>query len=631
MGAEYFDSVNRILLSSLAALAATLIVIETADAKPRTVQSVVTLPAGARLEIKLAAGSRVISVRGGTAKRKGRALTIAAKGKTIKLRTRGKAPQSWKVAGRSCTVKRVKATRLTVTCAVTAPAPGPGGTASPAGGTTTPGSTNPAGGTTSPAAEPFRFAPYADMAGWPPPPLDFIRENSGADRISLAFIVQSKAGGCDPTWGGYVEYPATGSGAYRRDHVAAFRQAGGDVVISFGGAEGTELALVCDDDALVTAYQSVIDAYGVTHLDFDIEGAMVHNTLANTRRAKAIAKLQRARPELVVTYTLASAVYGLEPKDEAIVDDALTQGVDIAAVNIMTMNFGAPFAPDMGALTIQAANGLHTQLAARYPSAQRRAGVAQGRRHADARHQRHRRPGVHRRGRARRRRVRPRARHRHARRLVARPRRPVRHPGDDQAVRLLRRQPGGVGLHAGAHPALRASRLGCVRRVAVIASASGNGKTTVGRRLAVRLGVPYVELDALVHGPGWVETPDDELRDIVEPIVRSDGWVIDGTYPRKLGSLVLDSADTVVWLDQPVRVWLPRLLRRTARRVTGRETLWNGNRETVWTAIGGPDSLIVFALRSHVRRRRTWPAKLARYPVTRLRTPADVERWIANA
>ena len=169
-----------------------------------------------------------------------------------------------------------------------------------------------------------------------------------------------------------------------------------------------------------------------------------------------------------------------------------------------------------------------------------------------------------------------------------------------------------------------------MRRVAVIASASGNGKTTVGRRLAQRLDVPCVELDALVHGPNWIETPDAELRRIVEPIVRSDGWVIDGTYPRKLGSLVLDSADTVVWLDQPVRVWLPRLLRRTARRVTGRETLWNGNRETLWTAIGGPNSLIFYALRSHVRRRRTWPAKLARYPVTRLRTPADVERWIAN-
>ncbi len=117
-----------------------------------------------------------------------------------------------------------------------------------------------------------------------------------------------------------------------------------------------------------------------------------------------------------------------------------------------------------------------------------------------------------------------------------------------------------------------------MRKIAVIASASGNGKTTLGREVARRLGVPFVELDALVHGPGWVETPDDELRAKVEPIVRSDGWVIDGTYQHKLGELVLRAADVVVWLDLPMRVWLPRLVRRTLRRIRGRERLWNENR-----------------------------------------------------
>ncbi len=52
-----------------------------------------------------------------------------------------------------------------------------------------------------------------------------------------------------------------------------------------------------------------------------------------------------------------------------------------------------------------------------------------------------------------------------------------------------------------------------MRKVAIVASASGNGKTTLGRELARRLDVPFVELDALVHGPNWVETPDDELRE----------------------------------------------------------------------------------------------------------------------
>ena len=170
-----------------------------------------------------------------------------------------------------------------------------------------------------------------------------------------------------------------------------------------------------------------------------------------------------------------------------------------------------------------------------------------------------------------------------------------------------------------------------MRRVAIIASASGNGKTTLGRALAERLGVRFVELDALVHGPGWAETPDAELHDRLAPILHSDGWVIDGDYERKLGTLVLDAADTVVWLDLPTRVWLPRLIRRSGRRIRTREELWNGNRETWRDLIWGRESLIGYALTQQPRRRREWPARLAGHPVVRLRSPDEVRRWIASS
>jgi adenylate kinase family enzyme len=167
-----------------------------------------------------------------------------------------------------------------------------------------------------------------------------------------------------------------------------------------------------------------------------------------------------------------------------------------------------------------------------------------------------------------------------------------------------------------------------VRRVAIVASASGNGKTTLGRELARRLDVPFLELDALVHGPNWVETPDDELRALVEPVVASDGWVIDGSYRSKLGELVLAGADTVVWLDLPIRVWLPRLVRRTLRRIRGHELLWNGNTESYRTAFWGRESLIAYSLRMHVSRRRRYAGQLAPYSVVRLRTPRQVQRWL---
>jgi adenylate kinase family enzyme len=164
-----------------------------------------------------------------------------------------------------------------------------------------------------------------------------------------------------------------------------------------------------------------------------------------------------------------------------------------------------------------------------------------------------------------------------------------------------------------------------------LASASGSGKTTLARALAGRLGVPFHELDALHHGPGWVEASAAELRARVEPLVAGPSWVIDGSYRGKLGDLVLARADTVIWLDLPRRVWLPRLLWRTARRLVTREALWNGNRETIRGVLWGRDALIPFAWRSFTERRRRYPTELAGYPVVRLRSRRAVARFLAAA
>ena len=166
------------------------------------------------------------------------------------------------------------------------------------------------------------------------------------------------------------------------------------------------------------------------------------------------------------------------------------------------------------------------------------------------------------------------------------------------------------------------------RRVAVLGT-SGSGKTTTGRVLAAALGAPFVERDALNWGPDWTEATPDELRARVAPVVETEEWVIDGAYRGKLGDLVLRRAELVVWLDLPVRSWLPRLVRRTVTRLVRREEFLNGNRETVRT-VPGRDSLILYALRTHRRRRRAYPGALAPVDVVRLRSRAEIDRFLRD-
>jgi len=173
-----------------------------------------------------------------------------------------------------------------------------------------------------------------------------------------------------------------------------------------------------------------------------------------------------------------------------------------------------------------------------------------------------------------------------------------------------------------------------VRRVTV-AGVSGSGKTTFSRVLAQRLGVPYVELDALHHGPNWTEAPADELRARVAAAIAAapDGWVIDGNYRQKLGDLVLGVADTFVWLELPLRVSLARLARRTWRRWHRQEELWHGNREVLRNMVG-LEGLFVWTVRSYVRHKREIPPALARNPhlaVVRLSSPAAVASFLAAA
>ena len=160
---------------------------------------------------------------------------------------------------------------------------------------------------------------------------------------------------------------------------------------------------------------------------------------------------------------------------------------------------------------------------------------------------------------------------------------------------------------------------------------SGSGKTTFAQELARRLGLPFVELDALHHGPNWAEPTDEEFRARVREAIEAapDGWVIDGNYDRKLGELVLGPSEKIVWLDLPFALKLRRLLRRTIRRILDDVELWSGNKESWRGAFWGRDSLFWWMVKTHFRHRREWPARFAgdrRF--VRLRSVREAREWL---
>jgi hypothetical protein len=203
-----------------------------------------------------------------------------------------------------------------------------------------------------------------------------IQQQSGIKVFTLGFIVGN--GGCTPTWGGVgatVANDTLPNGTTILSLVQGVRAAGGDVIISFGGASGTELALGCTTvSSLQAAYQAVLNKYSVNsstpvRLDFDIEGGATTDQASITRRnqaLKALKNLKAANPGLVISYTLPVLPTGLVASGVNILNSVKTDGLSLDVVNVMAMDYGSANdnGGQMGLSAQQAASNTHNQVVA---------------------------------------------------------------------------------------------------------------------------------------------------------------------------------------------------------------------------------------------------------------------------
>lgn len=168
----------------------------------------------------------------------------------------------------------------------------------------------------------------------------------------------------------------------------------------------------------------------------------------------------------------------------------------------------------------------------------------------------------------------------------------------------------------------------------VVVGAPGCGKTTTARAVAELLRLPHTELDALWWDPDWTEVGAEVFSERAREVVAQAKWVVDGNYfSQGASDVIWPAADTLVWIDLPRRIAVPRVIRRSARRALTRQELWNGNREG-WNILR-PDSIILFAYRA-------WPKYGERYRAIHesgefahlhwviLRSPREVRRWLGQ-
>lgn len=166
------------------------------------------------------------------------------------------------------------------------------------------------------------------------------------------------------------------------------------------------------------------------------------------------------------------------------------------------------------------------------------------------------------------------------------------------------------------------------RRI-LLRGASGSGKTTLGRELSRRTGIPYVELDALFHGPDWV--PRAEFEADVRALAAASEWITEYGYELARPHLG-PRAELLVWLDPPRRRVMAQVVPRTVRRRLGRVELWNGNIEPpLRTVLTDPDHIVRWAWRTQpTAGEHVWALAAARpdLPVVRLRSRAEIRTWL---
>lgn len=215
------------------------------------------------------------------------------------------------------------------------------------------------------------FAPYFEAYNGDS--LSGLSSQSGARYLTLAFVQTPSRGSCTVYWDGDTGTPI---GSTFASDISAIRNAGGDVIPSFGGYAadngGTEIADSCTNvNSIAAQFENVVTTYNVTRIDLDVEDNSLTNSAGIDRRNKAIKMVEdwaAANGRTVqFSYTLPTTRNGLASSGLAVLQNAVSNNARVDVVNIMTFDYYDGGTHEMADDTKTAATGLHSQLASLYP------------------------------------------------------------------------------------------------------------------------------------------------------------------------------------------------------------------------------------------------------------------------
>lgn len=167
----------------------------------------------------------------------------------------------------------------------------------------------------------------------------------------------------------------------------------------------------------------------------------------------------------------------------------------------------------------------------------------------------------------------------------------------------------------------------------IITGVTGSGKTTLGRGIAAKLGMPVVDLDELHWLPNW-QKREDQFPQLVEKATQGAAWVISGNYSR-VQPIFWPRADTLIWLDYPFPRIFWQLLRRSILRIVDQNPVCNGNYET-WRKFFARDSIMVWFFQSFRKRRQkgqeifSHPEQNPHLTLIRFQHPKEARKWLES-